>query len=77
MRLEWKVWFIHEEWQPLNATSIDEATKEIMRKGPLAEEAKIRDAETRKIYSQTAPYGCNGGVRCDVTKGPCSCGAFH
>lgn len=21
--------------------------------------------------------GYNGGVKCDVTKGPCSCGAWH
>lgn len=23
------------------------------------------------------PVGYNGGVACDVTKGPCSCGAWH
>lgn len=22
-------------------------------------------------------YGYNGGVACDVSRGPCSCGAFH
>lgn len=22
-------------------------------------------------------YGTNGGVRCDTTRGPCSCGAWH
>ncbi|MFZ2151714.1 MAG: hypothetical protein WAV09_01245 [Minisyncoccia bacterium] len=22
-------------------------------------------------------FGTNGGVRCDVSSGPCSCGAFH
>jgi len=21
--------------------------------------------------------GCNGGQKCDVTDGPCSCGAWH
>jgi hypothetical protein len=23
------------------------------------------------------PVGYNGGVKCDVTEGPCSCGAWH
>ena len=22
-------------------------------------------------------FGTNGGVRCDVSSGPCSCGSFH
>ena len=39
-------------------------------------------AEIKYIQSvrdeQTAPKrGKNGGVACDVTSGPCSCGAWH
>jgi len=28
-------------------------------------------------HQQYANYGTNGGVRCDVSEGPCSCGAWH
>lgn len=31
----------------------------------------IQDAHAEAINSR------NGGVRCDVTSGPCSCGAWH
>ena len=28
-------------------------------------------------HAKYASVGMNGGVRCDVTSGPCSCGAWH
>jgi hypothetical protein len=28
-------------------------------------------------HSSAAPLGRNGGVACDVTSGPCACGAWH
>jgi hypothetical protein len=28
-------------------------------------------------HERYAPLGRNGGWNCDVTKGPCSCGAWH
>ncbi len=28
-------------------------------------------------HSRFAPQGINGGVACDVSEGPCSCGAWH
>ena len=28
-------------------------------------------------HSQYANMGTNGGVQCDVRRGPCSCGAWH
>lgn len=28
-------------------------------------------------HSANAPLGRNGGVACDVTSGPCACGAWH
>jgi hypothetical protein len=33
-----------------------------------------RVMEAHETYSQ---LGMNGGQRCDVTDGPCSCGAWH
>jgi len=29
------------------------------------------------IDAHEGVYGYNGGVACDVRRGPCSCGAFH
>lgn len=28
-------------------------------------------------HAEHASVGTNGGVRCDTTEGPCSCGAWH
>jgi hypothetical protein len=28
-------------------------------------------------HSEYVDMGTNGGVRCDVRKGPCACGAWH
>lgn len=28
-------------------------------------------------HSEYVNMGTNGGIRCDVTKGPCACGATH
>lgn len=30
-----------------------------------------------QAHQDYAPVGTNGGVRCDVTSGPCSCGGWH
>ncbi len=35
------------------------------------------DARLFEAHEEFAPLGTNGGVRCDVRKGPCSCGAWH
>jgi len=29
------------------------------------------------LHSEYASFGTNGGVRCDVSSGPCACGAWH
>ena len=42
MKLEWKVWNIHKEWQPMCATTLEQAARELTAKGPYAEEAQIR-----------------------------------
>lgn len=56
MRLEWKVWNIHKDWQPMKATSLEEAAKELQAKMPYSEEAKIRvdGGEVRKFVPQRA-----------------------
>lgn len=30
-----------------------------------------------EAHSTAAPLGRNGGIACDVTDGPCACGAWH
>ena len=30
-----------------------------------------------ELHSRSAPFGRNGGIACDVTSGPCACGAWH
>jgi hypothetical protein len=35
------------------------------------------DTEVFEAHEKYASYGTNGGVRCDVASGPCSCGAWH
>lgn len=37
----------------------------------------IMDLELVDAHSTYASLGINGGVRCDVTSGPCACGAWH
>ena len=29
------------------------------------------------VHADSIDMGTNGGVRCDVTSGPCACGAWH
>ena len=29
------------------------------------------------VFANAPAVGYNGGVKCDVTSGPCSCGAWH
>lgn len=35
------------------------------------------DIELIEAHSIGLDMGSNGGVRCDVTSGPCCCGAWH
>ena len=35
------------------------------------------DLELMDVHSQLVDIGTNGGVKCDVIEGPCSCGAWH
>ena len=35
------------------------------------------DLALMDAHSRLAPLGRNGGVACDVTRGPCACGAWH
>jgi len=51
-KIEWKVWNIHKEWQPLKATTLKEAARELQAKMPYSEEAKIR-VDGKKVYDFT------------------------
>ena len=33
--------------------------------------------DTSLMQAHEGLYGSNGGVKCDVGNGPCSCGAWH
>lgn len=35
------------------------------------------DTQLMDAHETQASTGTNGGRRCDVTSGPCSCGAWH
>ena len=35
------------------------------------------DLALQQAHSDHAPQGRNGGQLCDVSRGPCSCGAWH
>ena len=37
----------------------------------------ILDMDLIERHTYFVDLGKNGGVRCDVTSGPCSCGAWH
>ena len=37
----------------------------------------IIQAELIEAHAKYVDLGRNGGVKCDVTKGPCACGAWH
>ena len=35
------------------------------------------DLQLMDMHSEHVDLGRNGGVKCDVTEGPCACGAWH
>ena len=35
------------------------------------------DLSIMEAHSKYINLGANGGTRCDVTSGPCACGAWH
>ena len=37
----------------------------------------VVDLSLMDAHSQHVDMGTNGGTRCDVTEGPCACGAWH
>lgn len=62
-KIEWKVWNMHKDWQPMKATTLDEAARELAAKGPYAEEAQIRidgkviDYHPPRQQPNFGPYG--------------------
>jgi hypothetical protein len=37
----------------------------------------VLDLHLMEAHSEFVNLGTNGGTRCDVTSGPCACGAWH
>lgn len=37
----------------------------------------VLDSKVMQAHEDHAYVGTNGGQNCDVTSGPCSCGAWH
>ena len=71
MRLEYRLPLVSNEgWKPLSSM------KEAVRLSSYAD-IQLRDAETHEAVKLGAPYGFNEGTRCDVSDGPCACGAWH
>ncbi len=69
MQLEYKVWNIHTEWQPLSATTLEGAVDELGHMGPYTEEAQVRDKETGQVYTRQRPAApqLNFGPNPDIT----------
>lgn len=63
----------NEGWRP-----IDFSINRIARMAAY-QDVQVRDAETKeRIALKDLPgIRTNGGQICDVSSGPCSCGAFH
>lgn len=40
-------------------------------------ESGALDLQLLDAHAEHINMGTNGGVRCDVTSGPCACGAWH
>lgn len=55
MNLEYKAWNIDTEWQPLSATTLEGAAKELDQMGPHMEEAKVRDKDSGQTYGRQRP----------------------
>jgi hypothetical protein len=39
--------------------------------------AALERQKQRELFDANAPLGRNGDIACDVTSGPCACGAWH
>ena len=53
------------------------AAFEAGRSGYCRDGCKIERAVKEMSENLTSDYGENGGQRCDMQSGPCSCGAWH
>lgn len=74
LKLEYKCPLVFEEWKPVKAITLEGAAQELATLADMYG-VKCRNAETKEIVS--LPYRRNAGRICDVTSGPCSCGAWH
>lgn len=79
MKFEYRLPLVSNDgWLPLMATNEYDASEEIAHLREFYD-VQVRSSETKKLVNLPAPYGYNGGRRCDTPPGggPCSCGAWH
>jgi hypothetical protein len=62
---------ITKHWQP------EEERRDGSFEGLMRHAATKNGIDLRKLEAQEGRYGTNGGRGCDVSSGPCSCGAWH
>ncbi len=55
MKLQWKVWNIHDDWQDMVATTMEQANSELLGKMPYSEEAQVKNVETGEIFNWKPP----------------------
>ena len=76
MKFEYRLPLCDREWKPLKSISEMGAAREIATLRDMYD-VQVRDAVTHKLLELSAPYGRNAGRMCDVSRGPCCCGAWH
>ena len=77
MKYEWKATLVsNDEWQPMMATSLKNVAVELAPKAAYYD-VQCRNAETKEKVNWRNHARTNGGQVCDVSSGPCSCGAWH
>jgi hypothetical protein len=67
--LKYKLWHIHT-YPGAHRHTFEELRRCSIVKGIL--DLKVWDA-----HKEAALFGTNGGINCDVSEGPCACGAWH
>lgn len=58
-------------------TGSEEDRKEFERLDEAVKNPAPDGAIDLSLFDSAPAVGYNGGVKCDVTSGPCSCGAWH
>jgi len=58
-------------------TGSDADREEFERLDKIAKNPPPEGAIDLSLFDSAPAVGYNGGLKCDVTSGPCSCGAWH